>query len=275
MHIKYPRTEHLEGSKYIDLSSKIFQYNDKEQISFESLSKAGEYIILEEKMDGIGLGVGFIKGEYYIQHRGHIYSSTDTEVPYFIKNFSNWIIQHEELLYTLLEDKYCLFGEWLQYKHTIFYNSLSSVFLEYDIYSKEENVFLSTPKRKNLLEPFPEIQSVCVLDTVEKINLKELISLYNSIDFSIGKNNHWKKDLYNICMQKSLNYEEVLKHTLQDNLFEGFYIKTENENEVTGRYKWIRKEFLDKILNGEHWKKSPIIENMISSDISLNNKIKI
>lgn len=261
MFIKYPRTDHLEGSKQLDLHFSLFS-KDKEQIPFHSLK---ENIFIEEKMDGIGLGVGFTDGQYYIQHRGHIYYSTDDNVPYFIKDFSLWILEHEEILYTCLENKYCLFGEWLQYKHTIFYNSLPSLFLEYDIYSKEENIFLSTPERQKLLKPFPQLHSVHVIDCLNSLDLKSLISLGKEIQYSIGKNEYWMQDLEKLCHQKNLDFQVVLQNTLKDNLFEGFYIKTENERAVTGRYKWIRKSFIDNILNSDHWKKRPIIENIAVS----------
>jgi hypothetical protein len=77
-HIHYPRTEHFTGQ--------IF---------------SPEYtFVIEEKMDGIGLGLGFHNGKAYIQQRGHIYLLND--IPHLLKGFVAWILDREELLYELI-----------------------------------------------------------------------------------------------------------------------------------------------------------------------------
>ena len=44
-----------------------------------------------------------------------------------------------------------MYGEWLYAKHTVYYDALPHYFLEFDIYDKEQAIFLSTKKRKELL----------------------------------------------------------------------------------------------------------------------------
>lgn len=43
--------------------------------------------------------------------------------------------------------------------------------------------------------------------------------------------------------------EKVLKETDQSELAEGLYIKHEDEHKVIGRYKYVRYEFVEGIIN--------------------------
>lgn len=87
MFIKYPRTEHLFGSKLLDIGN-LSNNLDKQTCLFPELTNSTNHtIIIEEKMDGIGLGIGFFNAQLYIQHRGHTYFIHDPEhqrsIPYF------------------------------------------------------------------------------------------------------------------------------------------------------------------------------------------------
>ena len=62
--IKYPRTQHIEGSK--------LQKGDEDlsQISFKKIK--GKYIVIEEKVDGANSAISFNKDkELLLQSRGH------------------------------------------------------------------------------------------------------------------------------------------------------------------------------------------------------------
>lgn len=260
MFIKYPRTEHLTGSKLLDLGLDFSHFKNSEQTEFKDLNHT---IIVEEKMDGIGLGIGFNEGVSYIQHRGHIYNLNEHALPFYLKSFVQWFLQYEELFYTLLEDQYVLFGEWLQYTHTVFYDQLPSLFMEYDIYDKREGYFLSTNKRQLILQDYQqEIVSVSILQKSQSLTLGNIEQLLKSSTTSIGKTSQWKFFLEQQCQHNSINFNEFLNFILNDCLYEGFYIKTETSDRVTGRYKWIRKSFMDKILSSEHWKHREVIKNL-------------
>lgn len=263
MFIKYPRTEHLKGSKFLDLGLDFVHFKNKEQIEFTSLA---DTIIVEEKMDGIGLGIGFNNGVAYLQHRGHIYTLLDHNLPFYLKNFVIWFLQYEELFYSLLEEKYVLFGEWLEYTHTVFYDHLPSYFMEYDLYDKDNHIFLSTNQRKLLLADYKQdIVSVSVLSTRTALTLTDIKHLLDNSTMSIGKSIDWHHNLEKQCKHYNMKFSTVLNYTLNDSLYEGFYIKTETSEMVTGRYKWIRKSFMDKILSSDHWKDRVLIKNLTYS----------
>ena len=44
-----------------------------------------------------------------------------------------------------------MYGEWLYAKHSIYYDKLPHYFLEFDIFDREQKIFLDTETRHNLL----------------------------------------------------------------------------------------------------------------------------
>ena len=69
--------------------------------------------------------------------------------------FKTWAQTHAEALRACLGHRYVLFGEWLFAKHTIFYDRLPHYFLEFDVYDRVADRFLSTPARRALLAGAP------------------------------------------------------------------------------------------------------------------------
>ncbi len=51
----------------------------------------------------------------------------------------------------MLADRYLLFGEWLYARHTVYYRQLPHYFFEFDIFDKEEGIFLDLAGRQKLL----------------------------------------------------------------------------------------------------------------------------
>lgn len=254
-YIKYPRTEHLTGSKLLDYDNFHLSIKDKDSASFPILLD-NQYFVIEEKMDGIGLGICFIEDNIFVQQRGHLFPLSQT--PELLKNFVNWVHYNEELLYLLLGNRYTLFGEWLEFKHTVFYNNLNSHFLEYDIFDHQHNVFLSTEQRYILLNN--QIPSVKVLQQTHTLQLSDIgVLLQNKQSFF--NNAYWENDYQKML----LKFPQANEDTLQHGRYEGFYIKVENKEQTFSRFKWIRKEFFDIVQQNQHWKNKPIIKNKLSS----------
>ena len=61
---KYPRTNHLEGSR--------LQPGDEDLSSVPIADLAGQHVVVEEKVDGGNAGISFDgDGRLYLQSRGH------------------------------------------------------------------------------------------------------------------------------------------------------------------------------------------------------------
>jgi len=53
-------------------------------------------------------------------------------------------------------------------------------------------------------------------------------------------------------------------------LAEGLYLKTESQGEVTGRYKWVRPDFVQTILDsGSHHSRRPVLPNQLAPGVDL------
>lgn len=271
--IKYPRTEHLPTSKEIEWGEAI-----PEQVLLshhntiaDIIEHSETSIIIEEKMDGVGLGIGFDMDKLYIQQRGHIFFIE--QLPDYLKEFAIWLMNHEEALYVLLENRFVMFGEWLYLKHTVFYDALPSHFLEYDIYDKAEHYFLSTVRRKAFLQN-SDFHSVKILAEVLSLNASDLSRLIQTMPHSYFKTENSLENLDKL-LEFSLLKQHIYNATLMDSFPEGFYIKLETQKEVIQRYKWIRQEFMNKVLTGEHWRNCPkVINQVIDSYLAPTLKIR-
>ncbi len=253
--IKYPRTQHLEGSK--------LQAGDHDlsQVKYESL--AGKYITVEEKFDGANSGISFDENlNLKLQSRGHYLDGGPREGPWTL--FKRWANHHQDSLFEVLGDRYLMFGEWMAHVHTVYYDSLPHYFLEFDVYDKQTDTFLDTARRHILLSAAPII-SVHVL--YSGIAPKTLADLKSLIVPSISKSPDWRDSLKQIIARRELPISdaEINKYCGHNDLMEGLYIKVEEGGAVTERYKWVRSEFIQSITDDQHWLSKPKIPNGLKS----------
>src|SRR4051812_10400132 len=131
---KYPRTQHLEGSRLQPGDE------DLDQVPFADV--AGRHVVVEEKVDGANAGVRFDSGgDLLLQSRGHFLTGGPREKHFNL--FKQWAHAHAPALLDALLDRYVLFGEWLYAKHTVFYDRLPHYFLEFDVLDTQTGEFLS------------------------------------------------------------------------------------------------------------------------------------
>lgn len=255
---KYPRTPHLEGSR--------FQQGDEDlnSVKFEKIKN--RFCVLEEKVDGANTGISFDKnGKMYLQSRGHFLNGGYGEAQFdLLKTWANTCIYR---LWELLGDRYVMYGEWLYAKHTVFYDELNHYFMEFDIFDKREEKFLSTKRRKEFLKDYSFIKSVLVLKEGIVTSKDEITASLSKSNF---KSDRWKENLEKSCSELGLSYEIARKQTDATDLMEGIYIKVEDEDCVLSRMKYVRASFLNTIMDSEtHWANRPIIPNKLKSRIDI------
>ena len=255
---KYPRTHHIEGSR--------LQAGDEDLDVVPFARLAGRTLVIEEKMDGANAAISFSDdGRLLLQSRGHYLVGGERERHFHL--FKTWASRYTNELQKALQDRYVLYGEWLYAKHTVFYTDLPHYFLEFDIYDKQEEVFLDTVRRRAFLEPLPFVVSVKVLHSGMVVSLKVLQAMIGPSHFIAP--NHLEQ-LRQICLQKRLDPQQALKETDQTTRMEGLYIKVEEEGVVKERYKYIRAGFLQAVFRSEsHWLDRPIIPNGLQWGVSL------
>lgn len=235
--MKLPRTLHIEGSRMPQGK------DDPEAIQFSKLR--GEFLVIEEKVDGSGVSISFDTHlNIQVLHRDTPASGKE----YTLLN--QWADNRWEDLLLLLGERYVLFGEWMYHKHTIFYDKLPEYFLESDIYDKDKKIWLSTIARNDLLSKHRFIKQVPVIAAFKPSILEQVTNLVGK---SVYQTSNWKEALQNKCNMLGTSFAKVYSETDNSELMEGLYIKHEDDFQVLNRYKYIRYEFLQKILNsGSH-----------------------
>ncbi len=235
--IKYPRTPHLFGSRGTS--------DDKHLAERESLRfLADESLIVEEKIDGTNVGIHFADGELLLQCRGH--QITNGMHPQY-DLFKQWAMVKRGVLEERLGERFIMYGEWAYAKHSIFYGELAHFFFEFDVFDKTTEAFLTLDSRLDLLaESGIETVPIVHCGSLERAGLADLIG--------------------------PSAFASVFEHPVsgqQDNLMEGLYFRTEDEDEVTGRAKFVRSEFVEKIKQSTHWQQQVMVPNELADGVDI------
>ena len=254
---KYPRTAHLEGSR--------LQAGDEDLANVPFQAIANRNIVVEEKMDGANSAISFSNdGALLLQSRGHYLTGGPREKHFAL--FKTWAQCHQVRLRQTLGSRYIMYGEWCYARHTIFYDRLPHYFMEFDVLDHEDDRFLSTPERAELLSGLP-VSAVPVLFVGSATKLGELTDLVTTSQY---RSPTWKDHLIRLAEQRNLNIERVLHETDPTDQMEGLYIKVEEHGAVVERYKWVRAGFLQAVVSsGSHWLDRPIIPNQLHPDVDI------
>ena len=244
--IKLPRTLHIEGSRV------PVGQTDPDAVEFNKLS--GEFLVVEEKVDGTGVSL-FFDHELTLQihHRGSVAMGSEYRLLY------DWANQHEYELFDLLEDRFVLFGEWMFKKHTIYYDRLPDYFLESDVYDQKEGIWLSTFARDSLFKGKQFIKHVPVIASLKPSALSQLTGLVGKSKY---QSDYWRKSMWDVCEKSGRDTTLAFQETDTSGLMEGLYIKHEDDKQVLNRYKYVRFEFVNLIVNsGTHVKDRVLVKN--------------
>jgi RNA ligase len=230
--VKYPRTPHLFGSKGTD--------DDKHLGEAESRCfLADESLIVEEKLDGTNVGIHYNSaGQMALQCRGHLIAE-GMHPQYDL--FKRWAAVKRPVLEQRLGLRYILFGEWVYARHSIHYRQLPHYFFEFDVYDKQDRAFLDLERRLAVLDG-AGIPTVPVVHTgpIQKEQLEGLIgpSCFDS------------------------RFDNPLTGRSDDRM-EGLYLRTESRGVVTGRAKFVRPEFVEKVKRSTHWQHQAMTPNLL------------
>jgi hypothetical protein len=235
---KYPRTPHLFGSKGTDDDKRLGEAESQKFLADSSL-------IIEEKIDGTNVGIHFSDaGEMVLQCRGHLI--TEGMHPQY-DLFKQWTAAKRHVIEERLEDRFILFGEWVYARHSVHYRGLSHYFFEFDIFDKQHEAFLDLPGRLSLLDGMG-LQTVPVVHT-GAIARDQLVKLIAPSRFDSRFEN------------------PVTGQT--DNLMEGLYLRTEADGVVTGRAKFVRPEFVEKVKQSTHWQHQQMTPNLLADGVDI------
>ena len=256
--LKYPRTAHLEGSR--------LQAGDSDDGQTPLSELQGMHVVIEEKLDGANAAVSFTSaGELLLQSRGHYLAGGAGERQFNL--FKHWAAAHEAALLERLEDRYVMYGEWCFAKHSCWYDRLPAFFLEFDLYDRQAQCFLSTPARHALLAGSPVLPVPVLYEGEMPRSAKALQTLVRP---SLARSADWKPAFEAAVAQEGQPLDLVRQQTDLSDLAEGLYLKTESDGRVTGRYKWVRPDFVQTILDsGSHHSRRPVLPNQLAPGVNL------
>lgn len=260
--LKYPRTQHLVGSK--------LQPGDEDLSQVSLATLRGLSLVVEEKLDGANSAVCFaVNGELMLQSRGHFLTGGYRERHFAL--LKTWAATHRAQLSKVLGSRYIMYGEWLYAKHTIYYDLLPHFFVEFDVWDREEQCFLDTSRRAALLRPLSTTHApVLYVGRVEhEGQLRELVQP------SLFKSKNWRETLHTEAASQGLDVEAIVRETDVEDLSEGLYVKHEDDGRVQGRYKFVRASFLQTVEQSDsHWLDRPIMANRLDAIVDFYGGVK-
>ncbi|WP_417282978.1 RNA ligase family protein [Comamonas sp.] len=258
--LKYPRTPHLRGSR--------LQVGDQaDAVAYEAL--AGRHIVVEEKLDGANAALSFgADGSLLLQSRGH-YLQLDQmggrERQF--NAYKQWAKAHEAALMALLDDRFIMYGEWLYAKHSLFYDALPHWFCEFDVWDRSSGCFLDTPRRHALLADVPVVSVPVLYSGIAPRRVQDLLALLAP---SLARSPGWKAVFEAQLQRQQLDLPLAWKQTDASDLAEGLYIKVEENGQTVERYKFVRADFVQVILeSGSHHSERPIVANGLRAGIDI------
>lgn len=253
--LKYPRTPHIEGSR--------LQPGDEDLRQEPFSAFAGRHLVVEEKIDGANSAVSFDReGGLLLQSRGHYLTGGWRERHYNL--LKQWATVQKDILYQVLGRRYIMYGEWMYAKHTIFYDALPHYFMEFDIFDRENGIFLDTPARKKLTARMP-VCSVPVLADGTLASRDELLSYLGNSRYKTADSS---AALRAAAKREGLDPDRICRETDPSPTMEGLYIKVEEEGRVAERVKFVRATFLQCVdQSGSHWLDRPIVPNGLSRPV--------
>jgi len=90
---------------------------------------------------------------------------------------------------------------------------------------------------------------------------------------SAFKSSSHADSLRDTCEKLGQDYKTIRDQTDMTGLMEGLYLKWEEDGQVKGRYKFVRQDFVNKIIDSNeedgHLINRPIIPNRIREDVDL------
>ena len=234
---KYPRTPHLVGSEGTADDKRMSKSATERMLTDKSL-------IVEEKLDGTNVGLHFVEDRLVLQCRGH--EITAGMHPQY-DLFKQWATTKRTVFEKMLGQQFIMYGEWMYARHTVYYRQLPHYFFEFDIFDKQQRVFLDLETRLQMMEG-TGILTVPVIHQ-GPATVKNLDELTGPSKFDSQFDNPFTG--------------------VQDDLMEGVYLRTESSGTVTARAKFVRPEFTEKIKQSTHWQHQKMVPNQLADDADI------
>jgi hypothetical protein len=87
---------------------------------------------------------------------------------------------------------------------------------------------------------------------------------------SLGKSANWRENFEKVIAKEQLDLTQAWKQTDKSDLSEGLYIKVEENGQTLERYKWVRADFVQAILDSnKHHAEQPFVPNQLRTGVDI------
>jgi hypothetical protein len=253
MQLKSPRTPHLVGSGIPNSG------DPSERLRWEDI--CGRFVVMEEKIDGSEVSFHFDTDARLIARE----RSTEIDLASrggserHLDSFKAWLDRYADEFFDRIEDRYVVYAEWCAVAHCILYDRLPDYFIECDIQDKKTGDFLSTARRRQLLEGLEVAQAPVLFEGVASKETSPGSLVKRSLYCSEGP--------VSAVMSRPTRRGADFSRLDMGGIAEGVYGKLEEDGKVVGRFKWIREDFVRRIVDGgRHWKNQAPVPNQLAPD---------
>lgn len=234
---RFPKTPHIPYYPNVADDDDIVA----NRVDVEPLFDHANQIYVEEKIDGASVGIAVIDGSPVIRNRdnflrkGYMRKRKDTTAKMQFRPIWNWYYEHSELFKTLYGyvGPVTVYGEWMLAQHGIYYDSLPSYFIAYDLFCHTMKRFLQTSIVRGSLQASGF--------TVPPLIHAGQVPFYEKLS-------QWARE-------KSAYSSDQLR--------EGLYFKVHNpKTDTLHRFKMVREGFVrGKLWNNEEFNKNQLLGN--------------
>ena len=225
---EYPRTRHIPWKPNTARGDLVA--SDAEA----GIILSSEFVSVEEKIDGANCGMTLYEGEPLIRNHTHILRKgyfKDTPAKMQFSSIFNWFYKNKELFENLEKQAgpVAVYGEWMVAQHGLEYDLLPSLFIAFDLYDYERQLFVAPQLARPILTEAgftlaPQLHA----GPVGNYELLEALANQASPFTTCG-------------------------------LREGVYVKVSDDRWITARFKMVRQGFIQ----GGLWNEKKLKKNKV------------
>jgi hypothetical protein len=223
----FPRTPHIGGS--------AGSGDDDAFVDELRALDSDETLVVEEKVDGANVSLHFEDDRWapVLQKRSGLIEASERFAQYDV--FRNWALERVESLRPVLGERFVLFGEFLFAQHCVAYTRLPDLLLVFDVFDKQQQVFLSRDRVTALL-------GECVRQVPLLLRQSATVT---------------REQLAQLVGEPS---------AFSDELREGVYVRIERAGAVVERFKFRRPTFVPGVQGGMQAGRSHEKRNTVVAD---------
>jgi len=138
---KYPKIPYLVAPAHVQADDGLLSEDERRGL-------VAATVVVEEKLDGANVSLWFDGATLQVATRGGLNAMDRGGL---LGRLRAWALERRDYLYTALDERLVLYGEWLLRRHRIHYSRLPSALIGLDVLNAATSTFLDVPGRDRVL----------------------------------------------------------------------------------------------------------------------------